>query len=658
MVITNSVSIPDMVSIKATQVSPPPAWALLERRLIALMEKGPAMMIDKYAERSGAWLWSDDMDDYYERSYNWCLLYAMGGDESLVDLALQQWNATTRLFDPRSMNRTNNIDYFHGTTPMKFRHSIHNEYFNLANPGDAEWHHMGEGNMAFYDFGVADPTISENVRRARRFAAMYIGEDPEAPNWDPKHKILRSPMNSSRGPWHSAELHEVMSYLQGGHGADPNWTPKPMGARASLYPAVKELEPNWWKDPKRADEIVKLFNEIVLNGDSAANLGATGLVTNAYLYTGDDKYKQWVLEYVEAWMDRVKQNDGIIPDNTGPTGKPGENRDGVWWGGIYGWNSVYGYSQIFHGIMVAVESALLLTGDFRYLDLLRSQINLLLDHSFTRDDGQLLVPSRATPDGFAVVKEKWDNTGPAPLRIYEPAHLYHASMSKEDYDIIIRMRDGDVEMDWNEEKIGAVRAEWDTEYSRFQYYDDKNPNWPEKILGLQLQMALETYQTMRQDDRSVGELIEANEEPPNPVFTKVLTQVMMGSPQSAYHGGLLRATVRYYDEDRVRPGLPPDVAALVDELNPDGVGIQLVNTGRHESRRVIVQAGAFGEHTFTQVGHGDGEHERTLPVEGKYFSVKLPPSTSIRAYAGLRRFSNAPSYAFPWHGDTIPVPFQ
>ena len=57
-----------------------------------------------------------------------------------------------------------------------------NEFWNLAQ--STEWHHLGEGNMAFYDFGVACPTVSENVRRARRFAAMFIGEDPEAPNYD------------------------------------------------------------------------------------------------------------------------------------------------------------------------------------------------------------------------------------------------------------------------------------------------------------------------------------------------------------------------------------------------------------------------------------------------------------------------------------------
>ena len=647
---------PELVNVRATQVTAPPPWALLERKLISLMEKGAQMMSRKYAERSGAWYWADDLDDYYERSHNWCLLYNMGGDEGLVDLALKHWNATTRLFDDRDGNRANNMDYIHGTTPKRLKHNIHNEYFSIVQPEDAEWHHMGEGNMAFYDLALGDPAIHENVRRARRFADMFLGEDPEAPLWDAEHKIIRSPMHGSLGPYHDARLDLVKSYLHGGHSTSPNWEPQPMGRRVSLYPAIKELEPGWWDDPQRAEEIVQLFNHVALDGDCASNLTATALVTNAYLYTGDEKYRRWVVEYVEAWMDRIAQNDGIIPDNVGPTGKPGEHRDGVWWGSSCGWNSVYGWSHVFHAIAVAAECALLLTGDMGYLDLLRSQVKVLLDNSITGEDDRLMVPCRATPDGWDY-SCKGDGTATTNFRIYELAHLYHASMSQEDYDIICRVRDGDRTRDWNKVEIGAVRAEWYSEYSRFQYYDGKNPDWPTRALELQYQHALEAYHRMEADERTVPEIIADNLEPPNPVFTKVLTQVMFGSPQYMYHSGLLRATLRYFDRDRARPGLPLDVSALVDSLSADSVGVQLVNTGRHASRNLILQAGAFGEHQLTQVSYDGRDGERVVPVDGKYLAVELPPSTAIRLELGLRRFANQPSYAFPWHGDTIPVPF-
>ena len=90
-------------------------------------------------------------------------------------------------------------------------------------------------------------------------------------------------------------------------------------------------------------------------------------------------------------------------------------------------------------------------------------------------------------------------------------------------------------------------------------------------------------------------------------------------------------------------------------LTPEGVDIRLVNTSRHESRSLIVQAGAFGEHEFTEVRHGDGVGQEAVLVDGKYFAVELPLSTSIRVETGMRRFVNDPSYAFPWHGDSVPI---
>ena len=649
----------DIPTLPASRTSAPPTWALLERKLIALMERGATMMSKKYAERGGQWYWYDDLDDHYERSYNWGLLYNMGGGEHLVDLALKHWNASTRLFDDCDGNRADCIAY--PNRPNVLKHNIHNEYYSLANPGDAEWHHMGEGNMGFYDLGLADPTISENVRRARRFAAMFIGEDPEADNYDPVHKVLRGPMQTSQGPWRSADVEDAKQYLLGGHPRfDPNWIPKTMGVRASLYPAVEELEPNWWENPARAREITELFNKIVLGSDSACNLAATGLVTHAYLLTGDDKYKRWVLEYVEAWMDRIDQNDGIIPDNVGPTGKPGELRDGVWWGTVYGWNSYVGWSHIFHSLAIAAECALLVSGDFGYLDLLRSQIKMLLDHSITGTDGALLVPNRATAAGFVhghVEENKWDATSSTNLRLYELAHLYHASMARDDYDLILRVRGGDVGRDWNEVQIGPDRAEWDSEYSRFQYYDGQLPDWPEKALSLQYERALEHYQAMVDDQRSVEEIIADNAQPQNPVHTKVLPQMMFGSPQYMYHGGMLRASFRYFDAERRRPGLPEAVGVLVDEIRADGAGVQIANTSRSQTRRLIVQAGAFGEHDFDQIRSDGDPAQAPVSVDGKYFGLELPPASTIRIDAGMRRFANKPSYAFPWHEKGIPVPF-
>jgi hypothetical protein len=670
---------PEMVSIKATDICAPPGWALMERNLINLMEEAAPMMVKKYTEPGGALYFAEDFDDLYEQFYNWCLFYAIGADESLLNFALQEWNATTRISDDSFNHRLRHNDF-----TKVFRPSMHNEFWNLAQA--MEWHHLGEGNMAFYDFGAACPTVSENVRRARRFAAMFIGEDPEAPNYDPEYKILRSPFHSSQGPRLHADANFANTMLLAGRflGGEVNY----YGVRASLYPIVEDLELDWYEDPKRRAEIVELFEKMVLQADTPNSLGAAALVTNAYLYTGDEKYKRWVLEYTEAWLDRMRRNNGIMPDNVGPTGKIGEHRNGVWWGGQYGWNHYQGYNIMFHSLTIAAECALLLTGDFGYLELLRSQIQLMLENSITREDGQLIMPTRYGPDGWCydppvgpsnddILPKRGVYTGPIPWRMQELVHLYHASMSSEDYELITRIRDGEVERDWNEiGDRGGEKNGGETEFARFQYYDGLNPDWPEKILSAEYRWAMEAFDKIRLDDRTVEEIVTTNFFPPNPVFTKGLTQVTMGAPQSVYNGGLLRATVRYYDRDNARPGLPKDVAALVDKLGADAVGIQLVNLSNTETRNAIVQAGAFGEHQFTGLKYrsmnqeelrqnpylwlrSEREYaEKETSVNGKYFVVELPPSTSVRLEVGMRRFVNNPSYAFPWHGETIPVPFQ
>ena len=55
-----------------------------------------------------------------------------------------------------------------------------------------------------------------------------------------------------------------------------------------------------------------------------------------------------------------------------------------------------------------------------------------------------------------------------------------------------------------------------------------------------------------------------------------------------------RCACCYIDPERGRPGLPADVAALVDTVEPDRTGLQLVNLSATQTRRVIVQAGSFG----------------------------------------------------------------
>ena len=645
-----------MTVLETEDVGAPPAWAIMQRELMDLMGKAVPMAVERYSERGGALYWADCVDDFYELYHNWGLFYAMGSDEEVLDLALRGWNAITRYCDDSVFHRARHNSFYHGHSRREWVPQLHNEYFNLATQsgaGSAEWHHLGEANLAFYNFGLADPTISENVRRARKFAAMYMGEDSDAPNYDPRFRVFRSPIQTSEGPCIDGTVERAIWWLQGMENGKPQKPMGVMGRRATLYPLVEDLEMEWYLNPRRRDEIVALFEKVVLRGDTPQSLAATALITNAYMYTGEEKYRSWVLDYTAAWIERIRTNGGIVPDNIGPTGKVGEQREGQWWGGLYGWSS-RGYSNIFNSLTVGAECALLLSGDFGYLELLRSQLTLLLENAITREDGQLLVPTKHGPDG-------WTEHAPVTQKCYGYfAHLYHASMASGDRALAGMISEGDVEAAADQELQTKRSNVAYVEEARLGYYEGKDPRWPKQVMQAELVEALSAFHAIRNENLNVEDLIKENKAPVNPVYTGGLIRLMLGAPDIIYNGGLVRATVRYFDQDRTRPGLPQDVAALVDRVSNDSVGLRLVNLSRNETRRVIVQAGAFGEHEFTEfLTYLDAEGAHTVPAgRGKYFAAELLPGTQLRVDAKMRRFANMPSYVFPWHGAAIPVPFQ
>ena len=58
---------------------------------------------------------------------------------------------------------------------------------------------------------------------------------------------------------------------------------------------------------------------------------------NAFIMSGKEKFKDWLLEYVGAWMARAEaQPNNLLPDNVGLNGIVGEEIDGKWYGSSYG----------------------------------------------------------------------------------------------------------------------------------------------------------------------------------------------------------------------------------------------------------------------------------------------------------------------------------
>jgi hypothetical protein len=133
-----------------------------------------------------------------------------------------------------------------------------------------------------------------------------------------------------------------------------------------------------------------------------------------------------------------------------------------------------------------------------------------------------------------------------------------------------------------------------------------------------------------------------------------------------YNGGLQQARVRYYDADTRRPGLPPQVAALVSSIDPAATVIDLVNLDPERPHALIVQAGAFAEHAIRSVEYtvcDDGSwigdmydyghrapqvSTATAEADGPWLRVDLPRSTRIRLTMSLELRADTPSYRTPF----------
>ena len=92
-------TLPDLVTLTADESDPPPAWALLQRKLIAFIEGACEFAAAKYSRPDGSSYHENDVDDMYEsRSYRG-LLYAMGGSDRMLEIAYPYWNSATAHYD-------------------------------------------------------------------------------------------------------------------------------------------------------------------------------------------------------------------------------------------------------------------------------------------------------------------------------------------------------------------------------------------------------------------------------------------------------------------------------------------------------------------------------------------------------------------------------
>ena len=591
---------PTSTPLAVTTPMAAPAWALAERALIEANAAGVQAYADRVLDARGympvepRWGVNDGPDDLMENIRNWPLAHAIGGADTIIDTWQKAWEGHLEQFTRAkipSLDITRDGIYYKEFTPQ------------------FDWEHISEGFGPFYFYGLSRPTDTRYQARMRRFAGLYMNEDPEAPNFDPKHMIVRSLFNGSKGPKLTpATVDEWDGPLQ--PGADPN-----------------------------APNRTRFATSSNVRGDHPLNLNVAMLHFHAYLLTGEVKYRDWLLHYVNAWRARTEQNGGNIPSNIGLDGTIGGEWGGKWYGGVFGWNSpdsgVRNY--VLRGPPEAFGAALLLTGDQRYPQVLRRQIDNLFAAS-KEENGKRLLPRFYGDQGWYGFHE----VGAGPSGSLGNLHnvlidLYMWSLAPGD-------------------RARAPDNAW------LEYLQSGDASYPLRAFHDGLDDVRRAGARLRGEIQGRGGAAggrgAARSAPPvtaNPVATTALINLTMGAndPGGSTHGPLpLHAQVRYFDPDRRRAGLPEDVAALVHGIQPGQVSLTLVNLHPLQFRSVVVQMGAYGEHHATTV-RIDG---RSVAVDGPSLTVRLSPGAGGALDIGVRRYEYDPTLSFPWDRGAVVRP--
>jgi hypothetical protein len=357
------------------------------------------------------------------------------------------------------------------------------------------------------------------------------------------------------------------------------------------------------------------------------------------MMSGEEKYKAWLLEYVDAWVERMKQNGYIIPSNIGLDGKIGGATDGKWYGGCYGWaftvvvpqDGSLAHRNTHNKGFTGFMNAYLLTGDDRYLDPWRRQIDTINAQAKVID-GRTMYPAMFGDDG-------WYDYSPEKYN-YAALELYYLSMRADDLEEVLPQEVG-----------GASKAGYrnNEQFSRDQrwlrYLLGQDASYPEQALRADLTRVRQRVAEMRADDTTPDTRLADDPMHLNPASVASLIQLMLGGLHPGHQGNVLQARLRYFDPIARRAGIPEDIAALVDRLTADEVAVTLVNTNQLASREIVIQAGGYAEHQFSSVSQDSGQSQA---VNSNQLAVKLAPGAGGRFVIKMKRYANQPTMTFPW----------
>jgi hypothetical protein len=566
----------------------PPTWALLERELLRAQSQACQKFYERYFDERGylrcvpRWGGDDGADDAAENLTGWTILHALGAPDIVLEMYKKGWDGHVQQYTEAK------------TVEVPFaRDGMYYKEF----PVMFDWFHNGEGLSPFVYHGLSEPWDVSHRRRMARYAGFYMNEDPLAQNYDPEHKIIKSMFNGSRGPM-----------MRKATGLD--WAGDPIEVKGRFKPGHGE------RDFEQMVAHFKDYNDV--EGDHPLNLGTTTLALNAFMLTGDEKYRAWMLEYTDAWCERAAQNGGIVPTNIGLDGTIGGACDGKWYGGVYGWGFTVEVPQT--GALAnrpyfrprcywAFANAFLLTGDQRYVDVWRNTLDAFSSNQ-REIDGTTMYPHMFGDEG-------WYDFTPDPLSD-GALEIYYWSMDEAD-----RRR--------------VPQNDW------LEFLEGGDPDFPEKLLREELANIRQRVERIDADESTADTTMSDDMNRLNPGEVGTLERLMLGGLPTAHAGFPLHCRFRYFDPSLRRAGLPEDVAALVDGMSADETTLTLVNVNPVNPRSLVVQGGAYGEHQIVSVAQ-DGQVRQ---VDSRSFAVDLAPGAGAQVTIKMERFTNEPTLDFP-----------
>ncbi|NIJ66365.1 hypothetical protein FHR20_003338 [Sphingomonas leidyi] len=570
-----------------------PDWAVMQRRLLARNAAACEAFYAKYVDARGwlkvfaRWGANDGPDDAAEATNDWLVLHALGGSDRILTLAQRFWEGHLKQY---AAARTMDV-------PIARQGMYHREF-----PVQMDWQHNSEGLTSFNVMGLSIPRDPRLLARTMRYADFYTGRDPTVQNYDPERRIIRSVMNGSRGPM----LRRATPL---------DWAGDPFEAGERFH--MEHGETTYQQTLDHYNE----YGDVI--GDNPLNLQATTLGLNAYALGGGERYRRWALDYLDAWVERARANNDILPSHIGLDGSVGAR----WWHGVYGW----GFSPIVPQTgkredrnrvpraITAFFNGTVLTGDLSYVELWRRQ-NMRINEAGRQRDGKFEAPTMYGAQG-------WYGWKPGPYRS-NGFEIWYFTQDPKD-------------------RAAAGEHPW------ISFLEGRNPGYPTTAMQADLDRIAAREKAQADDPTTPGTRLADWPLDITPASVTSLIQLMTGglhvarppwSPTSPNQGGVpLHCRLRYFDVEKRRAGVPQDVAALVHALGDASAEVTLVNLGE-APRTMVVQGGAWAEHRIESVTL-DGIETR---IGRPDFALRLEPGCGARLKLAMRRFANRPTLAFPW----------